>query len=827
MNNALGASGRRGQSKLRLLLIASASAAALLATTVPGIAPALAQQTGTTGAASADSVQSFDIPAQDLNSALLTFADVSGLQVFYDLARVEGRRSQTVRGELDWRAALEILLSDTGLAYRVENGTVILQPVEDEGAGTTQLNPINVEAAAPSRIAEIGSPVEPYAGGQVARGGKLGLLGNRDFMDTPFNQTSYTSKLIEDRQAKTIADVMHNDPSVSVTHPSGGILDSFYVRGFPLNEGNFGEFAFNGMFGVGPTFRVFTDYAESVEVIKGPTALLNGVSPNSAVGGTINVTPKRAGEQDFVRLTPKYTSVAEGGGHIDVSQRFGDDRAFGMRANVSYSNGETAIDKQKREAPVGALALDYTGEDVRATLDLIGQREDFEAPLRPIFPLSGFAIPEAPEADSNLQESFENSRIDDISAATRVEVDLTDNLMVFAGGGAGSTIVRRLFGTPVLNNNLGDVTITPQNFLFEVNRQTADIGGRGEFDTGPISHQVTLQGSYFHETLDRGVVNGTAQTSNIFNPVTRAAQAIPDPVSAPRVSENEFTGFALADTLSAYDDRVQVTVGVRRQQVETKNFSATTGLVTSSSNEAVFSPLAGIVVKPWKDVSVYANYIEGLSIGDTAPNTAVNAGETLDPAQTRQFEIGTKFDFGRFATTVSLFQIEKPSGQLETVNGQLVFGEFGEQRNRGLEISTFGEITPDIRVIGGVTLIDAELTDTASAATEGNTPVGIPWGQLNLGAEWDTPFLDGFTLTGNLIAVSEQEVNNQNTQDIPAWGRIDLGLRYETELAGNPALIRGSVQNVLDTDYWAGVASFSTLAQGTPRTFLLSVTTEF
>ena len=34
----------------------------------------------------------------------------------------------------------------------------------------------------------------PYAGGQVATGGQLGILGERDFMDTPFNQSNYTSK---------------------------------------------------------------------------------------------------------------------------------------------------------------------------------------------------------------------------------------------------------------------------------------------------------------------------------------------------------------------------------------------------------------------------------------------------------------------------------------------------------------------------------------------------------------------------------------------------------------------------------------------------------
>ncbi|TIU10703.1 MAG: TonB-dependent receptor, partial [Mesorhizobium sp.] len=69
--------------------------------------------------------------------------------------------------------------------------------------------------------------------------------------------------------------------------------------------------------------------------------------------------------------------------------------------------------------------------------------------------------------------------------------------------------------------------------------------------------------------------------------------------------------------------------------------------VTSSSDQGAFTPLVGLVVKPWENVSLYANYVEGLSIGDTAPGTAINAGETLAPYRSRQIEVGTKIDFGR------------------------------------------------------------------------------------------------------------------------------------------------------------------------------------
>jgi iron complex outermembrane receptor protein len=675
--------------------------------------------------------------------------------------------------------------------------------------------------------ATIGNLPEAYPGGQVARGGRLGLLGNRDIMDTPFNIGSYTAQTIEDQGARTVADVMINDPSVRSTHSTGGILDSFYIRGFPINEGNFGEVAFDGVFGVAPTYRLFTDYAERIEVLKGPAALLYGIAPNSSVGGTINIVPKRAAEVDLTRFTVDYASSLQGGGHVDVSRRFGAERQFGVRFNGSYHGGDTPIDHQTRDVPVGALALDYQGERLRATLDVIAQREDFQAPQRPFFPLSGFAIPEAPDGRLNVQQPWEWSKSEDLSLLGRVEYDLTDQVTVFAAAGGGNSRIERLFGTPVILNSAGDVSITPQNYVFDIDRTTAETGLRASFDTAAIAHSVTLQASHFNQSLDQGFNSGTAQLTNIYNPVARPWQDVPAPASVPKVSESELYGFALADTLSMLDERLQLTVGGRWQHITSENFNSTTGAVTSSSDESAFTPLVGLVVKPWENVSLYANYVEGLSIGDTAPTTAVNAGETLAPYRSRQIEIGTKIDLGRLAVTVSAFQIEKPFGQLETRGSDLVFVEGGEQRNRGLEFNVFGEVTPGVRLLGGLTLLESKLTKTNSAATLGNTPIGVPSVQFNLGAEWDTPFLQGLTLAANVIHTGRQYVDTANTQEIPSWTRLDLGARYHTEIQDRPVTFRAAIENVFDNDYWAGVASYGTLAQGAPLTVKLSMTTDF
>lgn len=144
-------------------------------------------------------------------------------------------------------------------------------------------------------------------------------------MKSPFNVTSYTDKFIRDQQAATGADALILDPSVRSSHPTGGVLDSFYIRGFPVNEGNNGEFAFEGLYGIAPTYRIFTDYVERIEVLKGPSAALSGIAPNGGVGGVINVVPKRAGE-DLTRFTVDYGSAARFGGHWDVARRYGDSK---------------------------------------------------------------------------------------------------------------------------------------------------------------------------------------------------------------------------------------------------------------------------------------------------------------------------------------------------------------------------------------------------------------------------------------------------------------------------------------------------------------------
>ncbi|CAO3405708.1 TonB-dependent siderophore receptor [Azospirillum largimobile] len=790
-------------------------AAALLFTTA-GVAPARAQS-------AVQSTARYDIPAGPLADALNHFAQQSGTAIVVDAEKVKGLRSPGLRGSYGVDEGFAALLQGSGYRIARTPAGYVLVPASVAGQagadGAMTLPEVTVSAGAthPDVLPQA------YAGGQVARGGRIGVLGNRDIMDTPFSVTSYTAKKIEDDQATTVADVVAGDPSVRTSGQTGGMLDAFFIRGFPVGEGNLGEISFDGVYGVAPNYRVFADYAERIEVIKGPTALLSGMSPSSSIGGGINIVPKRAADTDLTRLTAEYVGTSQFGGQLDVGRRFGPNGEFGVRFNGSYRGGDTPLDKQSREARVGALALDYRGERLRASLDLLEQKEEFNAPSRPFLIAAGVPVPSAPDGRRNITQPWAWSEVTDRAALLRGEYDLTDSVTVFANAGGGWTEVERLFGTPTILNARGDTSETPEHYKFDVERSTLDAGLRARFDTAMVSHSMTVQASRYHDTLSRGLTGGRAVTSNIYSPVDRIAQSVAAPRWVPKISETDLTGVALSDTLGILDDRVQLVLGVRQQTIKSENFSATTGATTSSYKKSTVTPMAALVLKPRESVTVYANYIEGLSKGDVAPTTAVNAGEALSPYVAKQYEAGVKLDFGQLGAAASLFQITKPSGQL-TGN---VYSAGGEQRNRGLELSVFGEVAPSVRLLAGVTFIDAELTRTNSAATRGNRPVGVPKMLANLSAEWDTPFLDALTLVGNVAHTSGQYVNVANTQRIPAWTRLDLGARYRTTIHDRPVTIRATVQNVLDTEYWSGVASWGGVSQGAPRTALLSVSTDF
>jgi iron complex outermembrane receptor protein len=663
-----------------------------------------------------------------------------------------------------------------------------------------------------------------YAGGQVAYGSRVGLLGNKDFMETPFSTVSYTEKYIADRQAQNITQVIAaTDPAVFSNGLTGTFSENYSIRGF---ASNISDVTIGGLYGVAPYYRISPEMYERIEVLKGPSALLNGMPPGGSVGGAVNLVPKRAGNEPLTRFTGTYMSDAQFGGHLDVGRRFGEDQQFGVRFNGVYRDGDGAVDHQKLKAELTSLGLDWRGERARLSADLYESEDRVRGQNRGINLASGVAVPKPPKSDTLLNPDWAYVQTKDHGAIVRGEYDLTDDLMAYAAFGTSDT--RYVYSGTMLAtvfNEAGDFKTSMGQLKMELEKTSGEAGLKGNFQTAAIKHQWSINATHYGDTqkdYGRRQVPGADWITNIYNPVWGPAADKSFPYIAH--SETRLTSYGVADTLSVLEDQVQLTLGVRRQQVLTDTFSVSTGARTGRYDEAATTPAAALLIKVTDNVSVYANYIEGLSKGATAPMTAANAGDVFAPYKSKQKEVGLKLDLGDFTHTLSLYEIKRPSSYTDPDTNVFSFG--GEQRNRGIEWGFFGSPLNDVRLMGGVAHVDPKLTKTAGGINQGKTATGLPKLQGKLGVEWDTPVIDGLTLTANATSVSKQYISADNSQSIPGYTIFDVGTRYTTHLASRPITLRGSVTNVANKAYW-GTPLLSSLGLGAPRTVELSASVDF
>ncbi|WP_150138940.1 TonB-dependent receptor, partial [Candidatus Enterovibrio escicola] len=311
--------------------------------------------------------------------------------------------------------------------------------------------------------------------------------------------------------------------------------------------------------------------------------------------------------------------------------------------------------------------------------------------------------------------------------------------------------------------------------------------------------------------------------TNIYNPKWGEEPRLDFSVPLLLTTETNLTSYGLADTMSFVDDKYQLTLGARYQQVKTEQ---TGGLFSSGTkyDESAITPSVALVTKMSDNISLYVNYIEGLSTGATAPRAAENAGEIFSPYKTKQKEIGIKIDSSEFIHTVSLYEIEKPNSYTDSVTN--IFSYAGEQRNRGIEWGFAGDVVDDLRLMGGLTYIDARLTKTNANTNEGNQVSGLPKWQSKIAVEWDSSFVKNLTLTANANSVSKQYLGNDNSQSLSAHTILNLGARYAIDVNEMPIIIRANVTNVTNKAYWA-TAHYNDLALGSPRTLMLSATMDF
>lgn len=687
-----------------------------------------------------------------------------------------------------------------------------------------------------------GNQVPPaYAGGQVATGGRLGPLGERDGAHVPFSMVSFTSQLIDNQQDDTIAGALENDASVQTSQGYGNFAQTFQIRGFNF-DGD--DVSFGGLYGVLPRQIVQTNYVHRVELFKGASAFAKGVGPGgSGVGGAVNLEPKRATDRPVTRLQFGYESDQQFEQSLDVGRRYGQDNQYGARVNVQHEDGDTAINGENANDTSAAIALDYRGDRARAALDFGYQRQHIAHGRSTVRVGDATTIPAAPDASTNYWPRFANTKLKSEFGMLSGEFDVTHDWTAYAAFGGSHSHESGDYGQPVLSvpgradYRDGDATVSRLTVVRESETYTGQAGVRGHFDTGPVSHDVNLGYSGYYQRADSAYSLSDSVGTNLYDPAAIGSLPNNGPPTGdldnPNViSRTRTNGWVLSDTAGFFDDHLLVTVGARYQSLSIKNYDYEQA--GQLSGEPItghrVSPVYGIVYKPTSWLSVYANHIEALQPGDAAPATAANPGRTLGILHAKQNELGAKMDFGRIGGSLAAYEIKKPSAYLDPATNE--YGYFGEQRNRGVELNIHGKPTQRLTLLASATYANPELTQTPGDKFNGNDAVGVPNYRLALSGDWQLPGASRWHANARVIRTGSQYADQANDLELDAWTRVDLGLRYNMAWGDKSRAIvwRANVENVANSDYWASarrIASTNYLTQGGARTFKLSVAFNF
>ena len=662
--------------------------------------------------------------------------------------------------------------------------------------------------------------------GKLKKKATLNILGEKDVLDTPFTIRNYSDQAIQDAHAHTIMDVLKIDPSIRTTTNSGHLNENFSIRGFGVN---WDDLNLNGAYGMAPSGRVSTDILSSVTVLKGPNALVAGMAPGGSVGGVIVANTKRA-DKELTRVTANFEEEGFYKSGFDVARRFGQDQQFGARLSANYGQGEHVVDGLEDETVSAVVGLDWTTDKAKINLDAYTTKDnrDGGSPAMVSFATLGKVL-DAPDGRSNYLPNLWGKQSADYIGLSG-EYKLLDNLKVIAGiGTAEQKYQGHLFGTRlVVTDEAGNANSQYYHVKMNQRNTAANLGLEGAFNTGAVKHVVGLRADYLHRDTDMHSKAGeTKFVTNLYHP--SQAGSMPTVPAISQTADNDYISYSLTDQISMLDDKLQFILGARYQDIDIKN-------PTSPSNnysEDKISPSLGIVVKPWgEDISLYASYVEGLSQGSTVTTTGdVNFGKTFAPFQTKQYELGAKYQHGSWLHTLAAYQIDKPSTMVEQLKNNpdgftQITTDGAETTSKGIEYGFSGNVTDDVIVWGNLAYIDVEYSKNTNAQLVGKTVEGQPEFTAGLGVEYKLP-VDGLSINARGNYVDSQYLNNTNTLELPDYTLLDIGAKYTTNLGGVDTTFRANIDNVTDEKYWAGVfnSGFATIGSG--RTYKLGVTFDF
>lgn len=676
-------------------------------------------------------------------------------------------------------------------------------------------------------------------GGYADTNASIGFLGSQNVMNVPFSQTNYTAKMLDTfgGPGQPVDTVLQTNPSIRA---AGSVWHSdFTFRGFRSN----GTSMFlNGIPGMFTQFNMPTYFTDRVEITSGPAGGIAGTGTqyeSDASGGIINFVSKRAPGEDVRRLTTFFTGHSNVGGQIDLSHRFGDKKEMGVRVNAEWINGETSIKNQNYNTSSVYVNFDRQTDKSKTNL-LAGYRDLRIQNGHRWFKIdktydSDTLLP-APKGDSDFGFPGNYKSTEGYIIALNHEQTLNDQWTVFLNAGMNrnnlSANVTGKNSAFSIVNKAGDYPLIIMDGLNRMHAYYLGMGARAHFTSGDVKHEVVImtdwssrkRGNVWPGTgfKDKNIGNANIYTGIIGTPLTYTTNP-----KEMRIGAQRMWGISVVDTMEV--DKWQVILGGHYHKAT--NSSISMGKVTKTLTTSGFSPTFGLVYRPNKEVSVYANHSEYFNEGEIVGTGYTNAGQVFKPVKTKQNEIGVKYQKDGLLTTLSLFEITKNSKRFMHMNGpDKPMTQFmdGQVRHRGVELNMNGRLTNKWTIFGGLLYMDAKHVRDQQVILNGKKESAQPdWtGTIGIAYEpndqWNM-FLRG-VYTGKSIIRVQGDLSRELT--VPAHTVFDLGARFKTALAGHDATFGLTVYNLFDKDYWMASRGDQIYAS-LPRTLMLSAQFNF
>ncbi|MEZ0130301.1 TonB-dependent siderophore receptor [Flavobacterium sp. LBUM151] len=571
-------------------------------------------------------------------------------------------------------------------------------------------------------------------------------------MDLPQSVQVVGSEIIEQQQAIRLSEVVKNLNGVYVGSARGGAQESFFSRGYDMSANNMFKNGFRYNAGSIPEVSSL----EKVEFLKGGSALLYG---NVAPGGIMNLVTK----------TPKFTSGGE------VSMQMGSysyykpsidfygplNKSIAYRFTGSYENSESFRDYVKNERIyINPSFLFHVSDKTQITL----QGDYLSADWTPDF---GTGIYQKTILDLPRNEFFgalwSTANTKSSSASLLFNHDFNKNWKLNFNSSFQSY---RRTQTSTAQLSTIDVNGNWKRGLTKADGAEQIFGDQlslqGTFNTGSVKHQI-FTGADYENSLAPSYTFGFYAPGKPADLLTTEATAInlytydystqstviPYPSRTTQLTSTETQRFgAYFQDLVSINQYIKVLAGLRwswqqseatttKEVIEKKN---NVNVITTAYENALpvtgaisvskaFSPKAGLVVQPTKDLSLFASYSNSFT-----PNTGTTVdSKPLDPSIIDQYEVGVKKDFfkGLLTTNVTLYQITNDNlaqtaqyqsdGVTQNVNTNLK-ELVGATKGKGVEIDITATPVEGLNIMAGYSFNETKVSK--SSGTSGSLVVG-------------------------------------------------------------------------------------------------------